>query len=367
MTQEIERYIMLKYNIHNIVKVIIDSKIAQSVLDSINFQIRHFNVKENEEEKCKYCIYVSSYSEYQINDKSKMSLFHDTVFDYEQIMIDPENELVIEKGENSFHIYASRSNFLINMFIHYYFIKEGYSMVHAASVEIDGKSILLPGPGGVGKTALVGYAVKHLGMRVHGDDIVLIGQQGNCLSFPRSFVLKEYHRNVYPDVFAKYGIKSNKHYGIKRFLIENAPFLPLIKRLLKKHGLQDKVSRTIGIEPHLATLSVREILGDNSIADKSLIERILFLERSTNSEFELIMVEEKEIVDRMFSIIYHEWVESFRQLFVMGSVGMLDINGMFKDTYQIIRTSVEGKKCYILKIPNNSPVESLHKQFEQYV
>ena len=54
MTQEIERYIMLKYNIHNIVKVIIDSKIAQSVLDSINFQIRHFNVKENEEEKCKY-------------------------------------------------------------------------------------------------------------------------------------------------------------------------------------------------------------------------------------------------------------------------------------------------------------------------
>ncbi len=358
---------MKRYNIHNVVDIIIHNDVSKSIIDATNFQIRHFEVDDKSIDKCKYSISIKSYSDYQPSGLGASSVFHNVVSDHNRVMIDSENELIIEKGNGSYTIYASYPNFLINVFIHNYFLKEGYSMVHAACVELNGKSFLLPGPGGVGKTALVGYAVKTLGMRVHGDDIVLIGKTGDCLAFPRSFVLKEYHRKVYPDVFKNYNIKQNKNYAFKRFLIENAPFLPIIKKILRKYKLQDKISQALGVEPYLATLSVEDILGEKSVAETSKIEKILFIERTTNSEFELIQVDSIDVINRMFSIIYHEWVESFRQILVLGSLGLLDVNKMFTESHKIIKANISEKECFLLKVPNNSPIESLYEQFSKFI
>ena len=126
----------------------------------------------------------------------------------------------------------------------------------------DNRVTLLPAAGGAGKTALLGYMVQEFRSRHMGDDIVILGKAGNCLSFPRSFVLKEYHRSIYPEVFQRLNLRTKSSYKVKRFLIDNAPFLGIAKTILRRRRIYYKVAQSINLIPHLAEVPVEEIFGE---------------------------------------------------------------------------------------------------------
>jgi len=159
-------------------------------------------------------------------------------------------------------------------------------MVHAAAVaNKDGKVTLFPGAGGVGKTALLGGLVEEYGYKHLGDDLILLNSDGKAMCFPRSFVLKEYHRAVYPDVFERLNIKAGTNYGIKRFIVDNAPFMGIVKNVLKKRKLYYQVAHAINLTPYLAVVPVEEILGAGTVQASGQMNKIIFLERYEGSEF----------------------------------------------------------------------------------
>ena len=111
---------------------------------------------------------------------------------------------------------------------------------------------MIPGPGGVGKTTLVGELVRRGTHRLLGDDLVILRGNGEVRSFPRRMVLKEAHRSEFAEAIAEYG-KSRRAMSrfdwrsnrvISRLLgiaYRNAPFVGVIEGALWRAGKLGKV------------------------------------------------------------------------------------------------------------------------------
>ncbi|MBN1765725.1 MAG: hypothetical protein JW860_10740, partial [Sedimentisphaerales bacterium] len=254
------------------------------------------------------------------------------------------------------------------------------SLIHAAAVaDKDGNVIVLPGPGGVGKTALLGELVGRQNFRVLGDDIVGLSRSGECLAFPRSFALKEYHQSVYPEVFRRLGIgkKSDKKKSLQRFglrllwlLRENAPLVGISRSLMRGMGVRARPMQAVPPSPahlqelgYLAAVPVEDIFGADKILTKGPIAKIIFLERYAGKQFRSETISHTSLAQRMFAIIHHEWVADMRRFFSLGALEILDLNNYFKTVNQIIRDAVADKPCNLMKIPENTTPDDLVKFF----
>ncbi len=80
-------------------------------------------------------------------------------------------------------------------------LRAGAAMVHGAGLCRDGRAVLFPSWGGVGKTALVAALVRDRGWSLLGDDLVLLGRDGVARALPKPMVLYPYHRGLFPEVF----------------------------------------------------------------------------------------------------------------------------------------------------------------------
>ncbi|MFC1862382.1 hypothetical protein ACFL1Z_00330 [Thermodesulfobacteriota bacterium] len=362
----------IKYIIHELVEVTISAGVSLDIIRSIDFQIGYFK-SSKASPAVKLKIVVKPYEEFICQQVPVFEIFHLVNGITGRIYNDPANRLAFEKNEKEYYIFADKPNFLINIFIQLWFVENGISMVHAAAVTDDsGRVIVFPGPGGVGKTAIIGYMAKERGFHLLGDDIVGITKKGACLSFPRSFVLKEYHRDVYPDVFHNLNIKTNpkKPFGnkIKRFILENAPFAGISRAVLKRLGLFETVVKHLlpqssPKQPYLADVSVEDVFGRDIVRDKGTIERIIFMQRYSGKNFLIETISEEALSQRMFAIINHEWVDSMRQLFSLGALEFVDLAKYFKNVDDIIKGGIRKKKCEIISIPNNAPPHELAEYF----
>ena len=197
---------MTHYAIHDLVDVLVDPRVNESIIDSIDFQIGYFKTTDNQL-SAPHKIIVKPYDDFIPDPALIFDTFHLTRGISGQYLDDSNDKVALKRDEYGYTIYANSPNFLINLFIQLLLIEPGISMVHAAAVaDRKGNVTLLPGAGGVGKTAILGCMVKEYDYRLLGDDIIGLSEKGDCLSFPRSFVLIEYHRSVYQEVFQQLNI-----------------------------------------------------------------------------------------------------------------------------------------------------------------
>jgi|GEM_PF-2281262 hypothetical protein len=356
------------YNIHNLVSVHISAGVKKWIINQIDFQIGHFEVKNLKEPT--YNITINSYDDF-ITKNQEMSRFHKSYFKSADVLKDPENNIVIKKKDNGFDIFTD-SSIVINIFLQLILANQGIAFVHAAAIKKpNGGVFLLPGGGGVGKTAILGSMVKNEGFSFLGDDNILLKQDGSCLSFPRSFILKSYHRDVYPEIFKKLSLKQRNNpllLKILKFLLKNAPFYNAIKDFLKKKGLYAQVVNSPPIpRDYIADVPVSEIFGYNSVASEGMVEKVVFLERYSGSNFTLEPVHSSMLANRMFSIMNHEWADYMRELFTYGSTELVNLDTYFKNISNIVNEGIDNKECLLLKIPENASTDELYHYFSKNI
>jgi hypothetical protein len=363
------------YHIHQLIDVIVDENVNIPVVDQIDFQIGYFK-QDVPQSIAPHQINVKPYSVFSSDSYSPFDTFHLVRGVSGKLLDDPKSRVAIQNDKTGYTVYADNP-FLINLFIQLLFIDIGVSLVHAAAVvDESNRATLFPGAGGVGKTALLGFLAKDHNYRLLGDDIIGLSAKGECLSFPRSFVLKEYHRTVYPDVFERFNISSvpqNKPMSfdsrdIKRFVKENIPFLGLSKSVLRQLGLLDTVSQKIlgdqpRGQPFLAAVSIEDIFGYGAVADRGRVENIIFLQRYEGERFQVIPISESALCSRMIAIVHHEWVSVMRQFFTLGALEMVDLTQYFNTVRKIIQSAVHGKQNNMLLIPDQASPEELLHQF----
>ncbi|KAA0231875.1 hypothetical protein EDS67_00310 [candidate division KSB1 bacterium] len=370
------------YQIHDLVNVVVDARVDDKIVKQIDFQIGYFR-SNLRSDIAPYQIVVKPFEDFQASSECDLHTFHLVKGIPGKCLIDNNARLAFVKQKQGYTIYTDRG-VLINLFIQFFLIEQGISLIHAAAIaDRYGCVTLLPGAGGVGKTALLGYMVKEHNYRLLGDDIIGLNDQGYCLAFPRSFVLKEYHQSVYPEIFQRLNINIQQEkqrkltYSINptaqkfmRLIRENAPFLGITKSLLRRFKLYQKITRHSNETknlPYLATVPVEEIFGPGIVANRGEIERILFLERYAGKQFKFAPLSEESLCRRMFAIINHEWVEIMRQLFTIGALEIENLPRYFDRLAATVRSGISGKKCEIFFIPDNASPRELEQYFIGHV
>ena len=362
----------MNYNIHDLVRISTTEDIPNNVQSDIDFQIKYFQT--DHEPKCKYYIQVKPFSQFSGGTLGNASdIFHLLEGQTGLTLIDPIKKFAVTKLSDGFEIYVSKKSFLVNFYIQLLFLKEGISMVHAAAVgDHQGNVILFPGPGGVGKTAIINYFIREKGYQTLGDDIIGLGEDGTCYAFPREFVLKKYHQNVYPEVFRKHGYKFGRGIDKKTFyylelifyrlIFKNLPFQGIISSIVYRLGLVNLFKK----KKDFFTVPISEVFGDNSVLERGKLSQLIFLERFKETESQLMQVSHDRMTQIMFAIINHEWVDFMREIFSLGALEVIDLHEYMKRTHQNIQNALRHiEEYHFLKIPEGASPEELVKIYNK--
>lgn len=363
----------VRYAIHNLINVLVDSRVNESVIEQIDFQIEYFKTT-GDQSPAPQKIIVKPYCDFAVDPALMFDTFHLVRGITGEIMDNPERRIAIRKEQNAFTI-CTDTPFLINFYIQLLLIEPGIALVHAAAVaDRKGRITLFPGAGGVGKTALLGYMVKQKDYRTLGDDIICITQDGECLSFPRSFVLKDYHQEVYPEIFKRLNLtektaKAQRPYKhrLLQLIKENVPFKGVTKSVLRRLNLLDKIVLNRSTRPYLAAVSVEDVLGKDSVSDRGTLERVIYLQRYAGNQFRFAPVAEDVISRRMFAIIQHEWVEIMRELFTLSAIEIVNLEAYFHRVAEIMKLGISDRQCEMLWIPDNASPEALWQYFSSHL
>lgn len=357
------------YHIHGLVKVEVDSAIDPLLLDSIEFQIGHFRTSSALNDPN---LVIRPYSDRPQNRDS--SIFHRYRGTSKNHVEHTERKVAVETDQTKFTIYTNDPGFLINIYIQLLFVPQGISFIHAAGVtDSDGNALVLAGGGGVGKTSLASSLVRNHDYQWLGDDLVCLGGDHKCFSYPRSFVLKEYHQEVYPEYFEEHNLTRRSRFdrmrsNAIRFVYANAPFMGIFERLLKRIGVYDRTYNRVGQianTRYVATPPMEELFAGGSIAESGTLSKIVFLERFTGSEFQMTSISKDSMVDRLLAVIHHEWVDYMREFFTLGAFEMFSMSEYFRDVVRVLETTLPDEGCGLLRIPETVSPEELHQGFRR--
>ena len=344
------------YNIHNLVEIIVNSNVSKWIIKDIEFQVGFFIASDQSKSKIpKIEIYpYAEFSKFQ-NHYEPESIFYKETSLVGKYLNNANENLCIYKSDGNFIIFADYSNFLINLFIQILIVEQGYTMIHAAGFKSSfGLIHIITGAGGIGKTSIATHAVINKKLKILGDDILIISNDGECLSFPREFVLKIYHSKSHKQILNASNISLFNFYKFKRFIIDNLPFSLLIKKILKKLGIYYSIYRIFNPVKHLASISANKLFGDDSLEKKGKIGKIFYLDRVTKSSFSIDKQDCIILSNRIFSIINHEWLHYMPQLFSMGANNIVNLSEYMRKLSTIFSSSIMNADLFQVNIPSNA-------------
>lgn len=358
------------YSIHGLVEVAVGSDVRPEVVSEIDFQIGAFYLGECSKPAGSIPqILVRPYSathEYDVEAGAQDVIFYQSQGSVGRSFRCEAERLFVAKTERGFVVCADYSNFLVNLYIQLLLVPQGITMVHAAAYKASDNDItVLAGAGGIGKTAVLGYAVSERGLQHLGDDIILLDGDGMCRSFPRQFVLKSYHKEIYADVFKDKNLPRWNSHALKRFLIDNAPFTGVLKTFLKRSGFYYNIANVIRPQPFLATISPDELFGEGTLVAQGKVRRLVYLDRCLKNEFARYEISPNVLVNRLFSVIHHEWKDFMTHLVTLGAINVTDIAVYMEQVIGVFRKVTECSELIQIDIPANASPRQLIEYLEK--
>jgi hypothetical protein len=354
-----------KYLVHDLVCINISGDVRPEIVREIDFQIGAFKIEKDlshPDYKYSIDIFPFDYAEHCINGKLRTATFYNTKGIVGESTWSERDSLFVRRTNCGFLICADYANFLINLYIQILILDQSFTLIHAAAYKnSSGMVNILTGAGGIGKTAVLGYAVGERGLQHLGDDIVMLSDRGICNSFPREFVLKTYHREIYSEVFESKSLPKRNAYGVKRFIIENAPFVGVIKKILKKLGIYYSVASVLRPQAHLATIPPDELFGHGSMALNGKTGLIAYMDRTSSPEFSIEEVSAEVMVNRITSVIHYEWKDFMSHLLTLGAIDVINLPKYLNQVSNIINNATNEVRLVQINIPNNATPRDLIK------
>jgi hypothetical protein len=345
------------YNIHNLMYIILCREVSDLIIKDINFQIGFFLTDNNFDPKDLPKIFIYPYKNKNnfIDANSHKIFFYDEVGVLGSYLDNSEKRLFVCRKNKDLIICADHPNFLINLYIQILLIEQNCTLIHASAYQAkSGKINIFTGAGGTGKTAILGHAVSQMGLKYLGDDLVIINLSKECFSFPRHFVLKKYHSQIYSKTFSESKIYNFNFSYLKRFLHENLPFVGIIKTLLKKIGFYYRIADKIRPKDFLTTISPEKIFGINKFVNRGTIGSIIYLDKTIDNNFLINQTSAHILSNRIMSVIHHEFRDYNNHLLSLGALNVINYNIYMKNTSEILNDILNNIQLFKLSVPNNS-------------
>jgi glucosyl-dolichyl phosphate glucuronosyltransferase len=228
----------------------------------------------------------------------------------------------------------------------------GAAMVHAATVARDGRGVCLAAAGGAGKTSAAVGLVRGHGFAFMGDDWTFITGDGCILGYAKPLFVRPYHRLLFPQLFV------DKH----------KPLVPA--RLVRPLGrIATAAHPTISRRPALARIArgwwpehmivAPEIaLPGTAIARTATLAATVFLERAAHGPMGLEPRDPAWMASRLVGNFVAELPRGARDLqALLGATGLLAFDALISDKARILRRALEGRPCFLLRVPDRMPAQ----------
>jgi hypothetical protein len=299
--------------------------------------------------------------------------FHTLTAEPGRLLNAAEGRHATRRTAEGFEVFSDSPAVLIVLLLQTLALRQGRTFLHAAGwCDATGAVTLLPGPGGVGKTALLAAAVLRHGARLLGDDLVLVGANG-ATAFPRAFVLKDYHRSLFPKAFRAAATERrsrDRWRPVVKFLRENAPFHGLLKSAFRRAGRLESTSSWLQSHaaiPEYHTVPVARLFGPERIGREGPVQRVVYMERYAGADFQLTPLLADAAVRRSLAVLHHEWADYFRWFCALGAVEIVDLGAHFRATEAAMRAAFAGAEVSLLQVPEQASPEELERAFAAQV
>ena len=359
------------FPIHDIIDVIVSEDVSDELLSSIEFQMGYF--RADAPSGCPLTLRVEPIE--KASERKADTAFHLSWATAGEHVHMPSQGVGFALNGDCLTVYASHGSGVVMLGLQLMLVRSGASLIHAAALlEPDGGVLLIPGPGGVGKTTSVAELIRRGSHRLLGDDLVILGKNGEVYSFPRQMVLKEAHREQFAEIIAEFGESSNatsySSWRSNRFvrrimgiLYRNAPFVGVIQGALWRAGMLEKAREwflgSSGDPAILACVPPAAAFGKAAIAQRGRVSRVIFLERARIACPLRVHLPKDQLVRRCFAILHHELVDHMRVFWQLGSLEIFDLSEYFAGMYGVLNQGLEGVDADRLEVPERIGAEEL--------
>lgn len=350
------------YDLHGLLEVRIAGDVHPEIVGRIDLQIGAFRVDAGKSSDPPRRLWIGPPTgEASARSASDVeTLFHAGHGIPGERFAEPTTRLAVAVTDRGLAVRAGYANVPINVYLQVLLAPLGYSMVHAAAYQsASGTVTVLAGAGGIGKTSVLGYAVRERKLKYLGDDVVILGSSGECLAFPRAFVLKNYHRAEFAEAFRELSLPRWNLQGVTRRLLGNATFVDMAKRMLQKRGVYQKIADLLRLRPYLAMVPPDRLFGKGSMLERGRIGRIAHLDRTTGRRFEVRPIDTKGLVNRLYSIIHYEWKDFLTHLVTLGAMNVVDLPAYCEQVTAALRGAVEHSEALHVCVPEDAPPAAL--------
>lgn len=362
------------YRVPGLAELRIDSSVLAHVREAIEFQLGYFRVIDESPSPADLpVIRVEPYARLQ---QTARTHFHQWRGELRAMMQNSDARHATVRHPMGFDVFSDTPEVLVVLLLQLLALRTDRSFIHAAAwADGEGCVTLVPGPGGVGKTALASAAVQQHGAQLLGDDLVLVGPGGSAAAFPRAFVLKAYHRELFPSEFATADAATTSRIrGVRRLLVkairENVPFHGMLKALARRAGRLDAISLRLqraSMTPDFHAVPVAQLFGAGRIAIEGTVARVVYLERHDGEDFVLESMEPASVAARSLAVLHHEWADYLRWFCALGALEVFDMGAYFRRTEQVLHRTCAAAPCQLVRVPAATSPMQLAEWFAENV
>ena len=346
---------MRKYNIHNLVKIVLDEGLENSNL--INEFLDIFTDNNAYNNKNLFKISIIKTNSFNISNHRE---YFDKIYIGINSIIDLRYGIEVILNENEI-ILKTKYRFIewLMVSLQIGLLKNDCVLIHGAAVAKNDGATLFPSWGGVGKTAIINELVKKFDYGLIGDDFFILESNGTVYNFPKPMVLYPYHKDLFPEVFNKFPDKIFNIISTK----QTSGMTPLIKKILSPCPKILNFLRNHN--PNLKWILPLEVFGNN-ITQKSHVKNIFWIERST--EKTTIINNNQNIISQIFGSTINEFDQ--RVIYCLNI--LMGIGQLFIDEY-IIKWNIVLKNGLVnipkgtININNNVSITRIGSVIEKII
>lgn len=342
------------FNINNLVSVKIKSNIDLKI-NTIMAHWKEFEVQFLDDDDID--IFIYDYS--NCPDLEKPAVLSNHYYYSDNYLNIPSDRFCFNINNDPYRIYCDNFKIPLSLLVEPILLDKGYTLIHSAAVQYNGKNYLFPAFGGVGKTTTVS-AVVYDGGKLFGDDMNIINER-DILCYPQDFSIYPYHLDILR-------IKNKKiESGFKRTKI--------LDKITNSLGRRDcRVSKLLilifnSMKTPYVNVPPKNIFGENCIVDRGQIDGVYYLYRVENNlpEITVEKIDADSLAEICTNILLQEWHGALPILYTYSGLSTFSLNSLFSKIKDTFMHTFIHHKCYQIKIPNDLDNLTYQKQLTSYL
>jgi GT2 family glycosyltransferase len=231
-------------------------------------------------------------------------------------------------------------------------VRRQAAMVHAAAVARDGYGVCLAAAGGAGKTSAAIGLVRGHGFAFMGDDWTFISEDGRILGYAKPLFVRPHHRPLFPQLFAE----KHKPLAPARAVRPLGRIATAAHPAISRNPTLARIARSWWPEHMIVPPQIA--LPGIPIARTAPIAATVFVERAADTQLALERRDPGWMATRLIGDFAAELPRGARDLqALLGASGLLAFDALIADKTRILRRALEGRPCFLLRVPERLRAE----------